>query len=344
MQTFSEIVQLITSDIVERNLVLDSASIEEELKKHNVMLQEAEIAELISAVSIELTGYGPLASIITSKTTDVVVNAPDSVWVDNGCGLALHQNIFSNTQSISFLARRLASMANARLDESQPFVDGRLPNGVRLHALLPPISGSCAKLSLRFPNKHIIPIAQWQKHLSNHEMQLLSKVVRGEYSFLIAGETGAGKTTLLKSILAERPLNQRILIIEESSEIQLQLPNIASLVARKANTEGIGEVTMQNLVRQALRMRPDALVIGEVRGAEILDFLLAISSGHIGSGTTIHSSPRGVSKRIQLLAGLANISPDFATELFESAIDVVIHCERFGNTRRISSVIKNGDQ
>jgi len=341
VQTFPQVFDLVTHELVDLGVPPDSERIAQLLKAKNFILSDDEFQELSSAVGNELIGLGPLDSLITPYVTDVVVNAPDAVWVDAGSGLKLHKNVFQNTEDVAFLARRLASLANARLDDAHPFVDGRLPTGVRLHALLPPIAGTCAKISLRFPNKATIPISHWQTSLENTERELLQGVIAGELSFVIAGDTGSGKTTLLKSILRARPRDKRILILEEAAEIEIDQPNIVSLVARPANPEGNGEVTLQNLVRQSLRMRPDSIVIGEVRGIEILDFLLAISSGHAGSGTTIHARTDGVEKRIELLARLANVQREFANDLFKSNIDVVIHCEKSSKGRKISRVMAN---
>jgi pilus assembly protein CpaF len=341
VQTFPQIFDLVTHELVDLGAPPDSERIAQLISAKKYILSEDEFRDLASAVGTELIGLGQLNALITPQVTDVVVNGPDAVWVDSGSGLELHKNVFKDADDVAFLARRLASLANARLDDAHPFVDGRLPNGVRLHALLPPIAGTCAKISLRFPNKRTISISDWQASLDDADKKLLQGVVAGELSFVIAGDTGCGKTTLLKSILRARPNAKRILILEEAAEIEINQPNIVSLVARSANPEGNGEVSLQYLVRQSLRMRPDSIVIGEVRGIEILDFLLAISSGHAGSGTTIHAKVGGVEKRIELLARLANVEREFAHDLFKSNIDVVIYCERSSKGRRIAQVMAN---
>jgi pilus assembly protein CpaF len=338
MQTFAEILQLVTKEISILGVNPDKDDLNAILELNKWILSEADFQKLENAVVKEFSGYGPLAQLISDNPTDLVVNNADTVWVDYGTGLNHFSGIFDRDEEVAFLARRLASLANARLDDVQPYVDGLLPDGVRLHALLPPIAGRCAKISLRFPSKTVVPIEYWKSRLTNSEIGLLDRVVSGELSFVIAGATGSGKTTLLKSILEARPLNQRILILEETSEIQLSKPNLVSLVARSANTEGLGEFSLQHLVRQSLRMRPDSIVIGEVRGREILDFLLAISSGHCGSGSTIHARAGFVEERIGLLGKLAGIEQDFAIHLFKSTIDVVIHCQNTSAGRWITSI------
>lgn len=338
MQTFSEILHKITDDLVGRASAPTEANIAELIRSKNIYLSTDELKDLDVAASNNLIGFGQLNSLITSQVTDVLVNAPDSVWVDSGFGLIRYSEVFSSLEEIDFLARRLASLAGVRLDDSQPYVDGKLANGVRLHAVLPPISKDCAQISLRFPAKEIIPLSYWQNDLNSFGSQLLADVVTGEKSFVISGETSSGKTTLLKSILAARPKNKRILVLEESAEIELQMPNIVSLIARPPNAEGNGEVTLQNLVRQTLRMRPDSIIIGEIRGAEILEFLLSISSGHLGSGTTIHAKEGKIAQRISLLCQLANVEKDFALDVYRESIEVNIHCEKKNGHFRISQI------
>jgi pilus assembly protein CpaF len=341
VQTFSEILQLITDDLVDLGTPPDAVQISDLLRAKNVYLSESDLKHINIAAQTQLIGLGQLNQFVRPETTDILVNAPEEVWVDCGLGLQLHKNVFTDVSEVVFLARRLASLAGARLDDAKPFVDGRLPNGVRLHAILPPIAGACAQISLRLPTKRIIPLDSWNQNLTNHESELLAGVVAGNLSFVIAGETGSGKTTLLKSILSSRPRNQRIVLLEESTEIHLDQPNIISLATRASNTEGKGEISLQDLVRQTLRMRPDSIIIGEVRGGEILEFLLAISSGHLGSGTTIHAKVGKVEERIALLAQLANVNRNFAQEIFKSTIDVVIHCNRSDAGWQISQVIAN---
>ena len=306
----------------------------------NHVLSGVEIAELASEIASGMTGFGQLSPLINRDITDVLVNNFESVWTDGKHGLQKHQGIFREDAEVAILARRLAALCNMRLDDSQPFVDGLLPNGVRLHALLPPISGQAAKISLRFSSHQTIPISDWTIGLDSLGLELLASVIQGKSSFVICGETGSGKTTLLKSIIASRNQKERILILEDSPELNLDLPNVASLFARKANTEGRGEISLENLVKQSLRMRPDAIVVGEIRGREALDFLLAISSGHIGSGTTIHAQINTVVSRFQLLAGLAGVANEFSKELFYSTIDVVMQCGRTSEGRRIISIKK----
>lgn len=338
MQKFSQILQSITDEFVQLGIAPEINQLKTILHDKNMLLNQNEILELQSAATKQLVGFGPLSSLIFENTTDLLVNSVDSVWVDHGQGLVRHEDIFQSAAEVEFLARRLASLAKSRLDDAHPFVDGKLPDGTRLHALIPPISGSCATISLRFPNRKIIPIQNWLKNLEKADQELILAAVSGKLSFVIAGETSSGKTTLLKSILAARPDSHRTLLIEETSEIDLARKNVLSLVARQPNTEGKGAITLENLVRQSLRMRPDSIVIGEVRGREIVDFLLAISSGHTGSGTTIHAPLGGVQKRVQLLAQIAGVSREFSQDLFNQTVDLIIHCTKVNSERQIVEV------
>ncbi len=338
MKTFSAISQTLINYFVDVGENPTSERIREIIQINNWILRESEIMEMELTLKKELSGFGVLEKLVEGSVTDILINSPDSVWVDEGAGLKLHQNLFNSKDEVAVLARRLASLANVRLDDSQPFADGLLPSGARLHALLPPIAGDCAKISMRFPARDLIPISSWTNNLDAAQKEILDQAILGTSSFVITGETGSGKTTLLRSILAARPDSQRILILEEASEIQIQKQNIVSLSCRSANTEGHGRFTLQDLVRQSLRMRPDAIVIGEVRGVEISDFLLAVSSGHTGSATTLHASATGIENRIQLLGQLAGLGKEFSLDLFRSCIDVIIHCQRTSSGRRISRI------
>lgn len=338
MQTFSEILQVVTEEFISLGNSPDLQQLKAILTDKKVLLNDLELNELLNAVNKNLVGLGPLMSFTGPGTTDVMVNAPDAVWVDGIHGLKLYRNVFNNRAEVEFLARRLAGLAKSRLDDAQPFVDGKLPDGTRLHALIPPISGSCSKISLRFPSQEIVPIEVWTHNLCLKEREIIANVVEGQLSFIISGNTGSGKTTLLKSILASRPETHRTIMIEESNEIEISHPAVVSLVARQPNAEGNGAISIEHLVRQSLRMRPDSIVIGEIRGREILDFLLAISSGHIGSGTTIHTAQGGVEKRVQMLGLLAGVDKDFSQALFAQTIDAIIHCERTASGRQIVEI------
>ena len=233
--------------------------------------------ELIAAVeAIAYNAYN-LANI--GSTLGVLpfllVNGPDEVWIDRGDGLELADVRFDGSASVLRLAQRLATMAGRRLDEAAPFVDARLADGTRLHAVIPPIAASCSLISLRIPSHRGFRLDDVVAAgtIDEHGAEWLRAIVSARLAFLVSGGTGSGKTTLLSTLLEVVDPVHRILIVEDSAELRPLHPHVVRLEARPANLEGVGVVTLRDLVRQALRMRPDRVVVGEVRGAEVVDLL-----------------------------------------------------------------------
>lgn len=344
MSDIDSYVEVISDAIVEMGVNITHDVIDEVVRKFRLSPTQAEYIELITKVTSNLTGYGELEPLITSDTTDLLINSPTEVWMQDRDGLKLTNISFASELHVRRLAGRLALRGRQRLDEALPFVDALLPDGARLHAIIPPLALGNTAISLRFPKSNGIDIQDWKddSNLSEESLKLLDEVVSGTKSSIICGTTGAGKTALLRSILAKRPCDQRVIVIEDVSELNIQRVNTVQLQARQPNTEGIGFVSSQTLVRQSLRMRPDSIVIGEIRGEEIIDFLLAISSGHSGSISTIHShDTTTLRNRVALLAQIAGFSRSFALDLFEDSIDVVIHVENRLGKRIIAEVVSN---
>lgn len=236
------------------------------------MLGDTEVLANLRVLQTELTGAGILEPLLSADgTTDVLVTAPDSVWVDDGNGLRRSQIRFADESAVRRLAQRLALAAGRRLDDAQPWVDGQLTGigvggfAVRLHAVLPPVATQGTCLSLRVLRPATQDLAA-----------LVADIVTARLAFLVCGGTGAGKTTLLAAMLGAVSPDERIVCVEDAAELAPRHPHLVKLVARRANVEGIGEVTVRQLVRQALRMRPDRIVVGEVRGAEVVDLLAAL--------------------------------------------------------------------
>lgn len=291
----------------------------------------------------ELLGLGVLEPLVDDeRVTDVLVNGDGSVWVDRGEGVERADGItVGDAASVRRLATRLSAVAGRRLDDAQPWVDGLLPGGIRLHAVLPPLVSGGAHLSLRIPRHRgggldrLVELGM----ATPRQAEELREVVARRRAHVITGGTGTGKTTLLAALLAEVPPSERLLVVEDVGEIQVDHPHVIRLQARSANTEGAGEVTMVDLVRQALRMRPDRLVVGEVRGAEVRDLLLALNTGHEGGCGTMHANrAEDVPSRLEALGALAGMSREAVRAQTASAIDVVIHLRRTDGRRVVDSI------
>lgn len=270
--------------------------------------------------------------------TDVLVNGPREVWVDRGAGLV---RVPMDVGDVRALAVRLAAAAGARLDDAAPIVDGSLPDGTRLHAVLAPIAAQGACLSLRRHAPQALGLGDWCAGggLGAVGQAVLTGLVAARANVIVSGGTGTGKTTLLASLLAEVGPHERIVCIEEARELAPDHPHVLHLQARAANVQGAGAVTLSELVRAALRMRPDRLVLGECRGAEVRDVLLALNTGHDGGLTTVHANTASdVPARLIALGSLANLTPEAVAVQAVSALDAVVHVVREGGLRRVAEV------
>ncbi|MEH3075324.1 MAG: TadA family conjugal transfer-associated ATPase [Quadrisphaera sp.] len=285
---------------------------------------------------------GPLQELLDlPSTTDVLVNGPGSVWVDRGDGLARVDLDVGPEAQVRALAVRLAALAGRRLDDASPCVDAVLADGTRLHAVLPPVSGSGTLLSLRVPHRTPLSLAELEAagSLPPGWSGVLRAVVHHRCSLLVSGGTGSGKTTLLGALLGMVDARERLVLVEDSGELSPAHPHVVRLQARHGNVEGAGAVDQRELVRQALRMRPDRLVVGEVRGAEVADLLMALNSGHEGGCCTVHAnSASAVPARLTALAALAGMGPDVLAAQAAAGLQVVVHLRREGTLRRVVEV------
>ncbi|WP_131103482.1 TadA family conjugal transfer-associated ATPase [Ornithinimicrobium sufpigmenti] len=277
---------------------------------------------------------GPLAALLEDpRTTDVLVNGTGAVWVDRGEGVEPAGVGLADERSARRLAVRLAALAGQRLDESCPFVDGLLPGGVRLHALLPPLVEGGPHVSLRVPRRRVPGLEDlhgWGM-VDETGARVLQGVVASRSSFVVTGGTGSGKTTLLAAMLGLVSGHERIVVVEDVRELRVDHPHVVHLQGRANNVEGRGEVTLTTLVRQSLRMRPDRLVVGEVRGAEVRELLTALNTGHEGGAGTVHANTAGdVVSRFEALGALGEMSPAAVHAQLASAIQVVLHVDRSG--------------
>ena len=281
---------------------------------------------------------GILESLFSNlNITDILVNGHKEVWIDQGQGLEKTKLTFLNEESVRSLAQRLALSTGRRLDQSQPYVDAQLSKTIRLHAVLSPIANPGTVVSLRIHRPQIMSLSELvlNKTLTTSQKDFLNEIIKEKKSFVICGGTGSGKTTLLNSLLSEVNKNQRIVIIEDSRELNPQHPHVVSLEGRPANIEGMGLITMKDLIKQSLRMRADRLIIGEVRGAEVIDWLSALNTGHTGSAGTIHAnSIHEVIIRFESLGLMAGLSKKAIHSQLRTALDYVIHIERNSDGQR----------
>jgi pilus assembly protein CpaF len=308
------------------------------------VVSDVEVLSALRLLHQEFTGAGPLEPLLRdSSTTDVLVTGPDAVWVDRGDGLVRTEVRFADEASVRRLAQRLALAAGRRLDDASPYVDALLPgSGVRLHAVLAPIAadGTCLSLRTLRPAVHDLATLRRLGTVDDTGWHLLRTIVAARLAFLIAGGTASGKTTLLSALIGCVPGHERVVCVEDAEELRPAHPHVVRLVARPPNIEGAGEVVLRDLVRQALRMRPDRLIVGEVRGAEVCDLLAALNTGHEGGAGTVHAnSTREVPARLEALAALGGMTPAALHSQLAAAVQVVLHVVRaVSGVRRLSAV------
>jgi pilus assembly protein CpaF len=302
------------------------------------VLGDTELLSNLRILQTELTGAGILEPLLCANgTTDVLVTAPDAVWIDDGKGLRRTDVRFVDEAAVRRLAQRLALTAGRRLDDAQPWVDGQLTgagtggSAVRLHAVLPPVAvgGTCLSLRVLRPATQDLPALIAAGAIAPTAAELIDDIIAARLAFLVSGGTGAGKTTLLSAMLNAVAPDERIVCVEDAAELAPPHPHLVRLVARCANVEGVGEVTVRQLVRQALRMRPDRIVVGEVRGAEVVDLLAALNTGHDGGAGTVHANnPAEVPARLEALGALGGLDCAALHSQLAAAVQVLLHVAR----------------
>ncbi|GAA4702152.1 TadA family conjugal transfer-associated ATPase [Nocardioides conyzicola] len=293
---------------------------------------DAEVLAVYETLRRDVIGAGPLEPLLrTPGVTDVLVNGAEHVYLDRGRGLELTDVRFPDEESVRRLAQRLAALGGRRLDDATPYVDLRLPDGTRFHAVLAPLARPGTVVSLRVPRRQGFTLDELVERdtCDRPTADLLHAVVTARLAFLVSGGTGSGKTTLLAALLARVDPGERLVVVEDASELRPDHPHVVALEGRPANLEGAGAVEVRTLVRQALRMRPDRLVVGEVRGAEVVDLLAALNTGHEGGCGTLHAnSALDVPARVEALALAAGLGREAAHSQLASAVDVVLHLAR----------------
>ncbi|MFC0627651.1 TadA family conjugal transfer-associated ATPase [Kribbella deserti] len=308
------------------------------LRANGNVVGDATVLEVVATLRREAMGAGPLDILLADpRITDILVNGPNEVYVDRGRGLEKVPVRTGDESAVRRLATRLAAAAGRRLDDATPYVDVRLPDGSRFHAVLAPVAAPGTCLSLRVPSRKVFTLEDLVAagSLPPAGAVVLRDLVDARLAFLISGGTGTGKTTLLSSLLTLVPPAERLLLVEDASELRPEHPHVVRLEARPPNVEGAGEITLRELVRQALRMRPDRLVVGEVRGAEVADLLGALNTGHEGGCGTVHAnSAYDVPARLEALGAIAGLGRDALHSQVASALRVVVHLVREADGRR----------
>ncbi|MDR2974550.1 MAG: TadA family conjugal transfer-associated ATPase [Propionibacteriaceae bacterium] len=316
--------------------------IAEALRSTGQVVSDSLVLAIQEGIARDSTGVGVLEPLLhLTGVTDILVNGPDQVYVDCGHGLEATDIRFEDDDAVRQLGVRLAASVGRRLDDGSPFVDARLRNGVRFHAVLGGIADPGTCLSLRVPATGSLSLDRWEElgSVDPRSAQILRRLIDKKVAFLICGGTGSGKTTLLSAMLSLVPSEERIVVVEDSRELDPCHPHVIRLESRPANGEGAGLVTMTDLVRQALRMRPDRLVVGEVRGAELRDLLQALNTGHEGGCGTVHAnSVADMPARLEALAALGGLAQDATRAQVAAAIRVVVQVTRRGSGRQVSEI------
>jgi pilus assembly protein CpaF len=330
-------------DRVRRRLAADSteptpAGVAEALRAEHQVAGSSTVLTLVDQLRSETRGAGVLDPLLALPgVTDVLVNGPDDVHVDCGHGLERVPVRLENEEAVRRLAQRLAAQAGRRLDDASPWVDARLHDGTRLHAVLSPLARPGTVISLRVPARRSFSLTALHEagSLTPDALDHVRRLVAARAAFLVTGGTGSGKTTLLSALLSQVAPAERIVIVEDATELRPDHPHVVGLEARPANAEGAGQVTVRDLVRQALRMRPDRLVVGEVRGAEVVDLLAALNTGHEGGCGTVHAnSTADVPARFEALGVAAGLPRAAVHSQLAAGVDVVVHVARGRDGRR----------
>jgi pilus assembly protein CpaF len=314
------------------------------LREHRVVLPAQDLTRLVSEVSDEVVGLGPIEFLLKDpEISEVMVNGADDVYVERKGRLErVDRGLFEGEEAVYHLIERIVGPLGLRVDESCPYVDARLPDGSRFHAIVPPLSLCGPVVTLRkFGIAAMTPDDLVRSGTATpEEMEFLGAGVRGRANLLVSGGAASGKTTLLGALSTYIPPQERIVTIEDAAELRLAQPHVVRLEARPPNVEGRGAVNVRDLVRNALRMRPDRIIVGEVRGGEALDMLQAMNTGHEGSMSTAHAnSPQELVSRLETMALMSdvNLPATHVREQIAATIDLIAHMKRLPDGRRVIS-------
>jgi pilus assembly protein CpaF len=318
---------------------------EELCRMSSGLLSLSERERLVNEVLDETFGLGPLEPLMRDTSiTDILINGPKTVYVERLGRLELSGVAFHDDRHLMQIVQRIVGRVGRRVDETSPMVDARLPDGSRVNAIIPPLALDGTLVSIRRFGARPLMIADLvsKKAITNEMVQFLSSCVKARINMLISGGTGSGKTTLLNALSSFIPHCERVATIEDAAELKLQQPHVARMETRPANIEGTGEVTTRDLVRNALRMRPDRIIIGECRGSEALDMLQAMNTGHDGSLTTIHANDtRDAMSRLEMMVGMAGFDLPMwiLRRQIASALQIVVQVARLpGGARKVIKI------
>lgn len=317
------------------------------VNRHHLAVSRYEMERLAEELVDELTGYGPLEVLLRdASVTEILVNGPDQVFIEREGVLHQSDLRFIDSQHVQRVIQRILAPLGRRLDESCPMVDARMPDGSRVNAIIPPIALDGPCLSVRKFRQDLFSSADLLSYQSVDEavLQFLQQAVAQRCNILVSGGTGTGKTTLLNVMSLVIDQHERIVTIEDTAELQLNHPHVVRLETRPPNAEGHGEVAARDLIRNALRMRPDRIILGEIRGVEVLDVLQAMNTGHDGSMSTVHANSAQESLlRLEMLVGLTGrqVAERTLRQMICAALDVVIQLTRLPSGRRcVSEVVE----
>jgi pilus assembly protein CpaF len=312
-------------------------------------IARADRARLVDEIADDILGHGPLERLLADETiTEIMVNGPFDIWVERRGQLHETPARFTDESHLRRIINKMVAQVGRRIDESSPMVDARLPDGSRVHAIIPPLSLTGPLITIRkFSKRRLDPNDLVRLGTLNTEtVEFVQRCVLAELNILVSGGTGSGKTTLLNALSTAIPNSERIVTIEDAAELRLNQRHVLRLEARQKNIEGQGEIAIRELVRNSLRMRPNRIIVGEVRGAEALDMLQAMNTGHDGSLSTVHAnSPRDALSRVETMVLMAgyDLPVKAIRQQVASALDLIIHLERMQDgSRRVTSITEVG--
>ncbi|APZ95398.1 CpaF family protein [Fuerstiella marisgermanici] len=319
--------------------------IESLCRRRGDLLTETERTRITEEIIDDTLGLGPLEPLLRDPTiSDILINGPNTIFVERRGQLEQASISFHDADHLVQIVQRIAGKVGRRLDESSPMVDARMSDGSRVNAVIGPLALDGALVSIRRFGDRRLQASDLIGHraLTGEMWDFLSTCVATGLNVIVSGGTGSGKSTLMNALCSAIPANQRIVTIEDAAELNIHLPHVARMETRCANVEGKGEITARDLVRNALRMRPDRIIIGECRGSEAFDMLQAMTTGHDGSLTTLHSNgPRSALRRLEMLVGMAGMELPawFIRELVGSAVQIIVQCVRLPNgQRKVTSI------